>query len=119
MVIPGLPLMMVIISVWGRGLEKIILVIGLLYWTYTARLIRSQVLSIKERQYIQRTRAIGASDRRIIARHVLPQVVPLVVAQGVLAISNAIINEAVLAFLGLGDPTVNFVDFRRHAVDFN
>jgi len=105
MVIPGLPLMMVIISVWGRGLEKIILVIGLLYWTYTARLVRSQVLSIKERQYILRARAIGASGRRIIMKHIFPQVVPLIVAQGVLAISNAIINEAVLSFLGLGDPT--------------
>lgn len=105
MVIPGLPLMLVIISVWGRGLDKIIMVIGLLYWTYTARLIRSQVLSIKERQYITRARAIGASSRRIIVRHILPQVTPLVVAQGVLAIANAIISEAVLAFLGLGDPT--------------
>jgi ABC-type dipeptide/oligopeptide/nickel transport system permease subunit len=105
MVIPGLPLMLVIISIWGRGLEKIILVIGLLYWAYTARLVRSQVLSIKERQYILRARAIGASGRRIIIRHILPQVVPLIVAQGVLAISNAIINEAVLSFLGLGDPT--------------
>ena len=105
MVIPSLPLMLVVISIWGRGLNKIILVIGLLYWTYTARLVRSQVLSIKERQYITRARSIGAGGWRIITRHILPQVVPLIVAQGVLAVSNAIINEAVLAFLGLGDPT--------------
>ena len=105
MVIPGLPLMMVIISVWGRGLEKIIIVIGLLYWVSTARLVRSQVLSIKERQFITRARALGVGGWRIIVRHILPQVTPLVVAQGVLAISNAIINEAVLSFLGLGDPT--------------
>jgi len=105
MVIPSLPLMLVIISIWGRGLDKIILVIGLLYWTYTARLVRSQVLSIKERQYILRARAMGASGRRIIVRHILPQVVPLVVAQGGLALANAIISEAVLSFMGLGDPT--------------
>ncbi len=105
MVIPSLPLMLVIISIWGRGLDKIILVIGLLYWAYTARLVRSQVLSIKERQYITRARSIGASGRRIILRHILPQVVPLIVAQGALAVSNAIISEAVLSFLGLGDPT--------------
>jgi ABC-type dipeptide/oligopeptide/nickel transport system permease component len=105
MVVPSLPLMLVIISIWGRGLDKIILVIGLLYWAYTARLVRSQVLSIKERQYITRARSIGASGRRIITRHILPQVVPLVIAQGALAVSNAIISEAVLSFLGLGDPT--------------
>ncbi len=104
MVIPSLPLMLVIISVWGRGLWKIILVISLLYWTYTARLVRSQVLSIKERQFITRARAIGASGIRIIIRHIFPQVLPLIVAQGVLDISSSIIAESSLAFLGLGDP---------------
>jgi peptide/nickel transport system permease protein len=105
MVIPTLPLMMVIISFWGRGLDKIIMVIGLLYWTYMARLVRSQVISIKERHYILRARALGASDLRIILRHVFPQVLPLIIAQGVLDTSNAIIAESSLAFLGLGDPT--------------
>ena len=105
MVIPTLPLMMVIISFWGRGLDKIILVIGLLYWTYMARLVRSQVLSIKERHYVLRARALGASDFRIILRHIFPQVLPLIIAQGVLDTSSAIIAESSLAFLGLGDPT--------------
>jgi peptide/nickel transport system permease protein len=106
MVIPDLPLMLVIISVWGRGLWKIILVISLLYWTYTARLVRSQVLSIKERQFITRARAIGASGPRIIMRHIFPQVLPLIVAQGVLDVSSSIIAESSLSFLGLGDPTL-------------
>ena len=106
MVIPDLPLMLVIISVWGRGLWKIILVIGVLYWTYTARLVRSQVLSIKERQYVQRARALGASNFRIITVHILPQVVPLIIAQAVLDISSSIIAESSLSFLGLGDPTL-------------
>ncbi len=105
MVIPTLPLMLVIITFWGRGLEKIILVIGLLYWTYMARLVRSQVISIKERHFILRAKAIGASDVRIILRHIFPQVVPLIIAQGVLDTSTAIIAESSLAFLGLGDPT--------------
>lgn len=104
MVIPSLPLMLVVISVLGRGLEKIILVIGLLYWTYTSRLVRSLVISLKERQYILRIKSLGASNSRIIFRHIFPQVVPLVVAQGVLSISNAVISESVLSFLGLGDP---------------
>jgi peptide/nickel transport system permease protein len=105
MVIPSLPLMMVLISIWGRGIFKIILVIGLLYWTYTARLVRSQVLSIRTRPFVIRAQAIGASNQRIIGRHILPQVIPLIIAQGVLAVSNSIISEAVLSFLGLGDPT--------------
>jgi ABC-type dipeptide/oligopeptide/nickel transport system permease subunit len=105
MVIPTLPLMLVIITFWGRGLNKIILVIGLLYWTYMARLVRSQVISIKERPYILRAKAVGASDLHIIVQHIFPQIVPLIIAQGVLDTSTAIIAESSLAFLGLGDPT--------------
>jgi peptide/nickel transport system permease protein len=104
MVIPDLPLMLVIIAVWGRGLWKIILVISLLGWTYTARLVRSQVLSVKERQYVLRARAIGVSGLRIIVRHIFPQVVPLILAQAVLDISASILAESSLSFLGLGDP---------------
>ncbi|MBN1148793.1 MAG: ABC transporter permease [Anaerolineales bacterium] len=106
MVIPDLPLMLVIIAVTGRGLGNIILVIGLLGWTYTARLVRSQVLSVKERQYVLRARSIGASNARIIVRHILPQVLPLIITQAVLDISVAILYESTLAFLGLGDPTL-------------
>lgn len=104
MVIPDLPLMLVIIAVWGRGLVNIIVVISLLGWTYTARLVRSQVLSLKERQFILRAKAIGAGSRRIILRHILPQVIPLIVAQAVLDISASILAESSLSFLGLGDP---------------
>lgn len=106
MVIPDLPLMLVIISVWGRGLWKIILVISILYWTYTARLVRSQVLTGKERQFVLRARALGASNFRIIMRHIFPMVLPLIIAQAVLDISASIIAESTLSFLGLGDPTL-------------
>jgi peptide/nickel transport system permease protein len=106
MVIPDLPLMLVIIAVMGRGLLNIILVIGLLGWTYTARLVRSQVLTVKERQFVLRARSLGASDWRIILSHVLPLVLPLIIAQAVLDISVAILAESSLAFLGLGDPTL-------------
>jgi ABC-type dipeptide/oligopeptide/nickel transport system permease subunit len=105
LVIPTLPLMLIIITFWGRGLDKIIFVIGILYWTYMARLVRSQVISIKERHYILRAKEIGASDFRIIFKHIFPQVVPLIIAQGILDTSTAIIAESSLAFLGLGDPT--------------
>jgi peptide/nickel transport system permease protein len=106
MVIPDLPLMLVIIAVMGRGLVNIILVIGLLGWTYSARLVRSQVISVKERQFVLRARSLGASGPRIIMRHIFPQVLPLVIAQAVLDISVAILAESSLAFLGLGDPTL-------------
>jgi peptide/nickel transport system permease protein len=106
MVVPDLPLMLVIIAVMGRGLVNIILVIGVLGWTYTARLVRSQALSIKERQFVLRARAIGAGGGRIILRHILPQVLPLIIAQAVLDISVSILAESSLAFLGLGDPTL-------------
>lgn len=104
MVMPSLPLMMVVISVWGRGVGKVILIIGLLGWTYNARLVRSQVLTLKQRQYVQRARSIGASNLRIITRHILPQVVPLLFAQAVLDTSAFILYESTLSFLGLGDP---------------
>jgi peptide/nickel transport system permease protein len=106
MVIPDLPLMLVIIAVMGRGLVNIILVIGLLGWTYTARLVRSQVLSVKERQFVLRGRSLGASHLHLIVRHIFPQVLPLVIAQAVLDVSVAILAESSLAFLGLGDPTL-------------
>jgi peptide/nickel transport system permease protein len=94
-----------LLSVWGRGLEKIIFVIGILGWTYGARVVRSQVLSIKERQFVLRARALGSGNLRIITRHIFPQVLPLILAQAVLDISGAIIAESSLSFLGLGDPT--------------
>lgn len=106
MVLPSLPLMMVIVAVWGRGIDKIILVIGLLGWTYTSRLARSQVLSIKERPFILRAKAIGVSQFRIIFRHVFPLILPIIIAQAVLDISGSILAESTLSFLGLGDPTV-------------
>ncbi len=104
MVIPVLPLMMVIIFIWGRGFWKIIIVIGTLSWPMTARLVRSQVISIKERKFVMRAHAIGVSNVGIIARHILPQVFPIIIAESIILIAGAIIAESTLAFLGLGDP---------------
>jgi peptide/nickel transport system permease protein len=106
LVIPQLPLMLVIIAVSGRGLLNIILVIGLLSWTYMARVVRSQVLTVKERRFIMRARAIGVGHFLIMVRHILPQVLPVIFAEAVLDISWAILSEATLSFLGLGDPTL-------------
>ena len=106
LVIPTLPLMLVIIAVAGQSIFNIILVIGLLTWTYTARIVRSQVLSVKERKYVLRARAIGVGTFGIVMTHVMPQVLPLIFASATLDISYAIIAEASLSFLGLGDPTL-------------
>jgi peptide/nickel transport system permease protein len=105
LVIPDVPLMIIIAAVWGPSLSHIIVVIGLLLWTGTARIIRAQVKSVRERVYVRRARSLGAGHLRIITRHVLPQVAPLLVANTVLTIAVAIFDETALAFLGLSDPT--------------
>ncbi|MBI2236924.1 MAG: ABC transporter permease [Actinobacteria bacterium] len=105
LVIPEVPLMIVIAAIWGPSLSHIILVIGLLLWTYTARVLRAQVKSVRERVYVKRARSLGASNVRIVFRHVLPQIAPLMVANTVLTIAVAIFDETALAFLGLGDPS--------------
>jgi peptide/nickel transport system permease protein len=128
LVIPDLPLMLVLVATLRQmdlkisPLTVLILVIGLLYWTSTARLVRSQVLSIKERQFVARARAIGAGHVHIIRKHIIPQIMPLIVANTVLILSTAILIESGLAFLGLGDPTqpswgtmLNFA-FDRNAI---
>jgi peptide/nickel transport system permease protein len=103
--IPDVPLMIVVAAVWGPSLSHIIVVIGVLLWASTARIIRSQVKSVRERVYVKRARSLGAGHLRIIARHVLPQIAPLLIANTVLTVSVAIFDETALAFLGLGDPS--------------
>jgi peptide/nickel transport system permease protein len=105
LVIPDVPLMIVVAAIWGPSLFHIIIVIGILLWTSTARVLRAQVKSVRERVYVKRARALGAGHTRIIVRHVLPQVAPLLIANTVLTIAVAIFDETALAFLGLGDPS--------------
>ena len=105
LVIPDVPLMIVIAALFGRSTWNIILIIGIIYWTFTARLIRAQTKSVRERVYVQRARALGAGNTRLIVRHVLPQVTPLLVANTVLLIAYAIFAETFITFLGLGDPS--------------
>lgn len=104
LVIPDLVLMVVIAAVWGSSLWHIIIVIGCLSWTSNARLIRAQVISLRETGYVKRTRSVGATDLRIIGRHILPHVAPILIATTVLTIADAIYMESALAFLGLSDP---------------
>ena len=105
LVIPELPLMIVVAAIWGPSLFHIIVVIGILLWTSTARVVRAQVKSVRERVYVKRARALGAGNLRIVHRHVLPQIAPLLIANTVLTMAVAIFDETALAFLGLGDPS--------------
>jgi peptide/nickel transport system permease protein len=104
LVIPTLPLTIVLAALIGQSLGVIILVIGLTSWPATARIVRSQVLSLRERQFIVRIQSLGATDLRTVGIHILPNILPLVFANTVLVIAGSILAEATLAFLGLGDP---------------
>ncbi|MHA1951561.1 MAG: ABC transporter permease, partial [Candidatus Thorarchaeota archaeon] len=104
LVIPGLPLMMVLAAFLGASISNIIIVIAILGWTGTSRLIRSQVLAEKNKAYVESARAIGASDTYIMFRHILPNVTPILFANITLGVVGAILSEAGLSFLGLTDP---------------
>jgi len=106
LVIPDIALQIVIVAIAGQSLFNIIVVIGILGWASTARLVRSQTLSVRERKFVLRAHAVGAGDAHILRRHVVPAVLPLMIANTVLVISLAILSESTLAFIGLGDPTV-------------
>jgi peptide/nickel transport system permease protein len=86
------------------SLLVIVVVIGITSWSSTARIIRSQTLSLKERAFVDRARVIGASGGHIMRRHILPNVVNLIVANAVLTFAGAILTETTLSFVGLGDP---------------
>lgn len=104
--IPALPLIIVLAAVLSRGLPTIIVVIGVTSWAVPARLIRAEVLSQRERTFILRAKAIGMRPLHIMWTHVLPNVAGIVLANAILLTAAAILTEAVLAFLGLGDPSL-------------
>jgi peptide/nickel transport system permease protein len=104
LVIPTLPLMIVLARLLDPSLTVLIAVIGLTSWAGTGRIVRAQVLTLRERAFVERARAMGAGDWYIIRTHVLPNTLPLIFANTVLIVAVAILSEAALSFLGLGDP---------------
>jgi peptide/nickel transport system permease protein len=100
--IPALPLLIVLASYTQADATSIAIIIGLLSWMGTARVVRAEVLSLKTMAFVEAARALGASTRRIIGRHILPNAVGPIVVGATLAVGNAIIAESSLSFLGLG-----------------
>ncbi len=105
LVIPTLPLMIVLARLLDPSLGVLIVVIGFTSWAGTGRIVRAQVFTLRERAFVERARALGAKDSYIIRTHILPNTMPLIFANTVLIVAVAILSEAALAFLGLGDPT--------------
>lgn len=103
--IPMLPLQIVLAAFLGSSYWNIILVIGLLSWASPARVIRSQVLTVKNRGYIQAVKCLGGRPFYIMTKHVLPQTISIIISQFILLSSRAILMETSLSFLGLGDVT--------------
>ena len=107
MTFPFFLLLVLIVFIFGPSLAFIVLAIGLTGWTGTARLIRSESLSLRTREFIIAAKALGASDNRVIFRHLIPNVTSLIIIIATLSIPGVILAEAALSFIGLGDPTVS------------
>jgi peptide/nickel transport system permease protein len=105
LVIPFLPLAIALAIALGPSILVIIFVIGVTSWPATARIVRAQALGVETRPYLERSRALGARHWHQMSKHVLPNVMPLLLANTILTVSDAILAESTLSFLGLGDPT--------------
>jgi peptide/nickel transport system permease protein len=109
--IPRFFLVLLVLALFGSGFQNMILVLGLTSWPTLARVVRAECLSLREREFVEAARSLGASNTRILVRHILPNVVPAAVVVIALLASRIILLEASLSFLGLGDPTVMSLGF--------
>jgi peptide/nickel transport system permease protein len=103
--IPVLPLLMVLVYMYGRNVWYIVLLIAIFGWQGLSRVVRSQVLSLREAPFVECATASGASRAYIMFRHLVPNVLPVVLADFVLSVPGAIMTEASLSFIGFGDPS--------------
>jgi peptide/nickel transport system permease protein len=106
LVVPRFFLALLVIAMLGTGIMKIVLVIGLLGWPEAARVVRAQFLTFREREFVIAARAIGAGHLNVIFREILPNAVPPAVVVASILVARAILLEAGLSFLGLGDPNL-------------
>jgi peptide/nickel transport system permease protein len=101
---PGILLAIAFVAFRGPGLFNLILALSLGGWIGYARLVRAQVLAVREREFVEAARALGASDLRILARHILPNIIQPVIVQSAIGIAGAVLAEGTMSFLGLGVP---------------
>lgn len=104
--IPNFFLILIVVAFFGSSLKNIVLIIGFTTWPGTARLLRSEFLSIREQEYVEAAQIVGASDVRIIFKHIMPNAIYPVIVNASLQVGAAILIEAGLSFLGLGDPSM-------------
>lgn len=103
--VPSLFLIILVISVFGSNIRNVVFVIGLTSWSGTARIMRAQTKAIKERTFVKAAQVVGKSDIRIILDHILPHGLSPVLSNAAMSVSGAILSEASLSFIGLGDPS--------------
>jgi peptide/nickel transport system permease protein len=106
LILPALPLMIILAAYLGPSIQTVILVLTVTAWPSVARVVRSQTLSLRERPFVDSARVAGASDIRIITKILFPNLASIIAANAVLMITSAIVGEAALDFIGLGDITV-------------
>jgi peptide/nickel transport system permease protein len=104
MALPGILLAIALVAFLGPGMRNLILALSLGGWVGYARLVRAQVLAVREREFVEAARAIGASDLRIFTRHILPNILQPLIVQSAIGMAGAVLAEATLSFLGLGVP---------------
>jgi peptide/nickel transport system permease protein len=102
--IPTLPILMVIAGMWGKGLWNLVLILSIFSWMGTARTVRAMTLSLRDAPWVDGLRALGAKRNYILFRHLVPEALPLLLANVALGVPGAILAEAGLSFLGLSDP---------------
>ncbi|OIJ94595.1 ABC transporter permease [Streptomyces colonosanans] len=102
--LPSLPLAISLAAVLGQGSMSITIAIAVTSWTATARLVRAQTLAVEARPFVERARVLGAGDRQIMVKQVLPNVMPLILVSSTLTVAGSLLSEATLTFLGLGNP---------------
>jgi len=123
MALPGILLAIAFVAFLGPGLFNLILALSISGWVGYARLVRAQVMEMKEREFVEAARALGASDLRVLARHILPNIVQPLIVQAAIGMAGAVLAEATLSFLGLGVPPptaswgVMLNDARSHLFD--
>ncbi len=104
MALPGILLAIAFVAFMGPGLGNVILALAISGWVGYARLVRAQVMAVKEKEFVEAARALGASDLRVMGRHILPNILQPLIVQAAIGMAGAVLAEATLSFLGLGAP---------------